>query len=387
MQWHTTPPVTGEHAVCIWLVKAFVDPDATFQNAPLAVGGEGLGLAASRVLGPTSRPGPFMRQHELADLPGLCEFLPTAIMIAEAKISAGRGPVEIDWIVTTLDSEYRALCSGSDQSRVLGALPVGVLVLSGGVIEYANLRAASMLGRSVGGLLHASIEDVGFQFTDHEGERLCTVARVLAKAGERAAPMEGLLCEVEGGGKFVGTLQRYVGRRMLLCLTDATRLITVERALRRSEERYRSLMDALPYGVEEFGVDGIITFANKALHKMMEYDEGELVGKPVWYFKKDENIRHELEPMLKQWAKEKPKPFAYFARNLTKSGREIDTRGDWDYQYDEQGNVVGYVGVVTDVTDITRREEDFRKMLDELYKLRNEHARFYKERMSASHMD
>lgn len=372
MLWFTTSPISIDHALSIWLVRSFVDPDARFEvvlrtNASLPM--------QSNVLGPMSRPGSIVRRYKLARQPGLRQFLASAAKMPMTElIGAGWQAVDLDSLVAALDARFRAAGASPEHGRLLAALPVGVVVIAAGVIEYINQRAAVLLGRPAEHLLSRGISEFGFQFTDHNGERLGSPEKLFAIAASRAEGMDGLLCEVEGARKFLGSIQRIEGDRLLLCLTDATRLITVERALRQSEERYRSLMDALPYGVEEFGPDGIITFANKALHKMMEYDEGELVGKPVWYFKKHENIRHELEPLLRQWIVNPVEPMAFFARNLTKSGREIDTRGDWSYQYDEHGKLMGYVGVVTDVTEIVAREEEFKKLLDELYQLRLSHA-------------
>ena len=53
-------------------------------------------------------------------------------------------------------------------------------------------------------------------------------------------------------------------------------------ALRASEERYRTLVETIPYGIEENDLSGIVTFTNRTQRRMHGCTEKDVVGKPFW---------------------------------------------------------------------------------------------------------
>ncbi len=55
-------------------------------------------------------------------------------------------------------------------------------------------------------------------------------------------------------------------------------------AHRGSEHRHTLLADTLPNGVLENDLDGTITFANAALHRIYGVKPGELIGRHIWDF-------------------------------------------------------------------------------------------------------
>jgi PAS domain S-box-containing protein len=118
-----------------------------------------------------------------------------------------------------------------------------------------------------------------------------------------------------------------------------------------TEDRYRTLIEKHPYGIHENDADGIITFGNPAYHRIFGYAEGETaVGTTIWDTLPTEEQREELRHYLAYLVKEQPQPTPYEQRTMTVDGRPIDIQVDWDYKRDEQGQVVGFISVTTDVT-------------------------------------
>ena len=121
--------------------------------------------------------------------------------------------------------------------------------------------------------------------------------------------------------------------------------------LQARENRYATVIDTIPHGIQENTLNGTITFSNRAHHQILGYADGELIGKSITEFVVDENEREYLPKLLKQLAEQEQPPDPYFTKNRTKDGRIIDVRVDWNYQRDAGGKVVGYTSIITDITD------------------------------------
>jgi PAS domain S-box-containing protein len=106
-----------------------------------------------------------------------------------------------------------------------------------------------------------------------------------------------------------------------------TRLSTYEGtadALCSSRQKYAALIETLPHGVEECTVEGIITFSNRAYHRMCGYADGELIGKSIWDLTADPDERVALPGVLMHLAATRPPPRPYMTQKLARDGRRID---------------------------------------------------------------
>ncbi|MEE9230973.1 MAG: PAS domain S-box protein [Acidobacteriota bacterium] len=134
-----------------------------------------------------------------------------------------------------------------------------------------------------------------------------------------------------------------------------------EEKLLESERRYRTLVETIPHGIEDIDTTGIITFANSALHKMHDFDEGELIGTSILDLVATDPERKGLREFLAMSPAEQPPPSTYFGKKITKKGRIIDVQVAWDYRRDEHGRVAGFTSVITDITGRKRLEEQLRQ--------------------------
>lgn len=130
----------------------------------------------------------------------------------------------------------------------------------------------------------------------------------------------------------------------------------VEIALRQSESRYRYLVETIPHGIVEMNAIGIITFCNQTYQKMLGYTEEELLGKSIAELILESERSTWVEYLVKQ-VQDKSPPTPYLGKVLTKEGNLIDTQTDWNYQLDSQGQVTGFISVVTDITERQRTEQ------------------------------
>ena len=132
---------------------------------------------------------------------------------------------------------------------------------------------------------------------------------------------------------------------------EHTRQAQVDEFQRESAERYRTLVETIPHGIEEIDTSGIILVANVAHHRQYECDEGELIGMSVFDFVATDSEREEVRDYLNYLVNEQPPPTPYFGQKKTKTGRVLDVQVAWAYKRDAQGRVTGFTSVITDITE------------------------------------
>ncbi|MDY6992507.1 MAG: PAS domain S-box protein, partial [Pseudomonadota bacterium] len=138
---------------------------------------------------------------------------------------------------------------------------------------------------------------------------------------------------------------------------DITDRKQMEMALRASEKRFRTLVNVIPHGVQEINQQGVITFSNHSSNRILGYQDQELVGKPVWDLVAATTEQQHLQDYFTYLFAERPPPTPYFSVNQRQDGQLIDVKIDWDYEYDQQGAIKGFVAVVTDITQQKQAEE------------------------------
>jgi PAS domain S-box-containing protein len=227
------------------------------------------------------------------------------------------------------------------------------------IFTYVNTSFCKMLGYSreemVGELLLDFIHDDDRELMKHQMDlRRRGIAKRFAltfarKDGERVYTLAAPKAVFDEQQNFLGSFG---------VITDITRLKLDELVLKASERRYRSLVETIPHGIQESDLDGKIIFSNKAHSAIHGCEEGELLGKAVWELTRNGADRERLRNYYKYLVESRPSPSPFFTQDLTKDGNIIDVQVDWDYQYDEFGNLTGIVSVITDITKRKQAEQE-----------------------------
>jgi PAS domain S-box-containing protein len=116
------------------------------------------------------------------------------------------------------------------------------------------------------------------------------------------------------------------------------------------EDRYRLMVEAVPCSIQECGIDGVITFANAAHAKMFGCTIEDLIGKGIWDLFESDSERTSVRDYFLLLVREEPPPAPYYHQGRTWDGRLIDVQVDWAYKRDQNGQLIGFVSVLTDVT-------------------------------------
>ncbi len=136
-----------------------------------------------------------------------------------------------------------------------------------------------------------------------------------------------------------------------MAINDVTEQKQVELALKESEERYRTLVETIPYGIQEIDVNGRITYANPGHTVIHGYGREELVGMSVGELSSTARQGDALLRSLKKYAEEQPLPSTWIGQDATQDGAVKDIQVDWNYKRDTAGRVVGFVSVLSDITE------------------------------------
>jgi PAS domain S-box-containing protein len=147
---------------------------------------------------------------------------------------------------------------------------------------------------------------------------------------------------------------------------DITKRKKAKENLHKSEEKLRLLLETAPLSIFECDTNGLITLVNPSYSKITGYSEEELLQMHVWDPQMPGPQRDALPEYLKLLVKEQPEPTPYVCKNLTKDGRLIDVQVDWTYNRDKQGQVAGFVCILSDITQHRLSEEALKKAHDDL---------------------
>jgi len=142
--------------------------------------------------------------------------------------------------------------------------------------------------------------------------------------------------------------------RVVLVGRDVTERRRAELALRESERRYRILVETASCGIVETDRDGRITFVNSSLGRLLGRSPAELYGRALWELEVDPERRERVRAGFDYALREEPLPVRQLQTLAGAEGTSVVAEIDWNYKRGEDGSIVGFVTVVTDVT---RREQ------------------------------
>ncbi|HKJ70012.1 MAG TPA: PAS domain S-box protein [bacterium] len=136
---------------------------------------------------------------------------------------------------------------------------------------------------------------------------------------------------------------------------DITDWTKQEEAVRKSEHRYRALVEDMPAFICRFLPEGTLTFVNTYYCNYFQMDREELIGKNFFQF---------IPKNYREWVREQFLSLTQGSPTITYQHQVYDNEGNVVWQewtdralFDEEGNVTEYQSIGRDITEQRRAEE------------------------------
>ncbi len=160
-------------------------------------------------------------------------------------------------------------------------------------------------------------------------------------------------------------------RYLLSVATDITEQRRMERALRKSKERFERVTQESREMVWEVDTEGLFTYVNAACEQILGYRPDEMIGKMHFY---DLHPEREREKFKRESFKQIARRSSFHNsvnEAVTKDGRQVWFLTSGAPLFDESGNLEGYTGADLDITERKRAEEALRESEERFLKAFN----------------
>jgi two-component system NtrC family sensor kinase len=225
----------------------------------------------------------------------------------------------------------------------------------GNLLEV-NRKAGELLGYTRKELLGVNISRI---HPKEELEKIINGFKEINKKGLGTVNNTAVL-KKDGTTFFVdisGSVIEYSGKKVLQAIfRDITERKKMEEMLRKSEQRYRNILESIREGYFELDLDGNYTFANEANCRYLGYTEKELIGMNYRRHTSEENARKLYKPYLELYRTGKPIE-TLEVESIRKDGTKVIYETSVSLIRDDEGKPIGFRGLSRDITERKKMED------------------------------
>jgi PAS domain S-box-containing protein/putative nucleotidyltransferase with HDIG domain len=181
---------------------------------------------------------------------------------------------------------------------------------------------------------------------------------VITKNGERKNVETSVSLIRDPSGKPIGF--RGIAR-------EITDVIQTQRALKESEERYRTIIETIEDGYYEVNLTGNLTYFNDTMVRIHEYPRAELLGMNNRQYTDAENAKILFKVFNQVYRTGEPSKGTHY-EIITKNGGRKNLESSVSLIRDAIGNPIGFRGIVRDVTEL-RQAQNALKTSEERFRI------------------
>jgi PAS domain S-box-containing protein len=322
-------------------------------------------------------------------------FLGTEFDITERKVAEEEMRLDTELFQAVLEVEQAVTAAGLDSHTVMRVIAERSKVLtgaSGAVIEtiegedlvpvvHIGTEAPRIkLGSSLSGVCvrTSELQRSDDTFTDprvghnayrelgirsllviplRDEQRIHGVLKVVSPEPSAFSDRDAKALRLLGGlmGAALGHAAAFEGRQ--------ARLEERTRALQESEQRFKQLVDVAQEGIWVADDRGVITYVNQRMADLLGYSNGSLLGRPVYDFLEADSRTGARHTLGRRGLRPGESQDLRFRK---RDGTQLWGLVSSSPILGKEGSLVGTVGMVTDITERKRAEEQLRRSADRL---------------------
>jgi diguanylate cyclase (GGDEF)-like protein/PAS domain S-box-containing protein len=142
---------------------------------------------------------------------------------------------------------------------------------------------------------------------------------------------------------------------------DITERKNAEEVIRQGEEKYRNILETIQEGYFEVDLNGNFTFCNNSMSRLTGHSKEELLGMNHRQFTNEETSKEVFQAFSEVYNTEEPsKGFDW--QIIKKNGIEGYIEASVTLQKDSSGNPTGFKGMIRDITERKRIEQQINYM-------------------------
>ncbi len=240
---------------------------------------------------------------------------------------------------------------------------IGMLKGANHVFEMANplylqlTGKKDIIGKTVAEVLPEVVEQ-GF----------VSILDLVYQTGESYIGTEKLVkVDTEGNGKLTDLYINFVYQAyrnaegeiegVFFFINDTTEQILSRKAIEKSEKKYRQIVETAQEGIWLIDENSRTTFVNKKMCEILEYTEEELMGKEHFHYM-DTDGKKKAVIALQRRKKGIAENIEFGF--ISKNGKHVLTNVSANPIFDDMGNFKGSLGMVSDITEKKKADEENR---------------------------
>ena len=184
------------------------------------------------------------------------------------------------------------------------------------------------------------------------------------QAEYRLRRKDGAYVRISDRGAFVGHADG-AGLRMIGAMKDVSQRYQAEEALRRSEQKYRTILESIEEGYFELDLRGSLAFFNTALCRITGLPADQIAGINYREYTTPETAEQMLQVFRRVYQTAKPSGVQDF-EIIMRAGRSIAIDLAASPIFDPAGKIIGFRGLVRDISERQKAERQRQELEERL---------------------